>query len=355
MFDGGGGNSSHDGSEQDASRRVIHHSNDAILKQFEVKKIKREYSRSQARTKVTSGVSGLTLAGVDWGGMVSAAAHKHSPGEGGGAAGSSTTPERKERSRRRLQSADNLLLCKEEPTSQKAKESRADRRMSTHERRLSQRVLNVDGVGAGSQRALSADSALSPSKRAAGEKYKNRRTSSRDLMSHPDLLAPPDKSTYRSRRSVKSADQVSSSENGSTQQRRARNRRGKSGERQRKGSSVPRRPRSERNLSANRPQRHHSTGKVGPRNAGTGAEAATTVKKEKDALRSSRSESPTAGRKSRRSSNSPHPASTRGLAAASSTTLERRATKNPPQARSRRGSFDMGQGEKIAKQSSIRW
>jgi hypothetical protein len=315
---------------------VIRDGNDVILKQFEMKMIKREYSRNQtSRDKKVSAAGAMTLAGVDWSGFPGAA-HISPLGD---------TPfvERKsprDRRRKSLHSGDEEVILVPQRHRHRP-DGHGSSRFPVSQRRLS---------AGDAPRALSADSALSP--RPMSPQHRNRRTSKRNLsVQTPDTGAVFRPSSSRSSRRMSldlegsnNIGNISHGGSGSGSGSRSghrplRTRRAASGER----VERQQRPRSEKNVSSRRPQRQNSSGAGAKRSPRT-------------SNRNTRSESPSnAGR---RNSMSPH-ASTRGLAAASATTLDTRR-KSTSQSKSRRGSsLEKGNGDfmgiELKKQSSIRW
>mmetsp|Transcript_52059 Transcript_52059/g.125662 ORF Transcript_52059/g.125662 Transcript_52059/m.125662 type:complete len:495 (-) Transcript_52059:2774-4258(-) len=392
--------------------QVLKDGEEVILKQFSIRQIKREYSKSTLsgnggipdRPKSTSGL--MTLSGVDWGGMVSAAAHNsnknnkcpsnkttdNSSGSGGGKVS--------HRSRRRLDSADEVISGRSKSV-EKGSSKRGTTEGSIRTRRLSLQTENF-------RRSQSADSALSPkSGNKRGDKiFTSRRMSARNLLNTDVTL--PDKSTSRSRRVLQSemgsidenGNENSSSngvavgggggggrsgrlEGGSGQKRSSRRATSKDRPQRADSSNAPRRPRSERIPSTTRPQRNNSDGRkpsatrgstrttLATKNKNTTTTGTTTKgkvgegekRKKKKELRNSRSESPGTER-SRTKSKSPHAAayepssSTRGIrTAAASTSLDRRPNTsiNQKPRSTRRGSFDPTQTGNIAKQKSIKW
>ena len=316
--------------------QVLKDGEEVILKQFSIRQIKREYSNSAFlngnggggipdRPKSTSGL--MTLSGVDWGGMVSAAAHNNynsnqsngrnknknrspsnnnnintaetSNGNGTGTGGKVT-----HRSRRRLDSADEVISGRSksvEKGNSRRNASTTTTEGSIRTRRLS---LQTDNF----RRSQSADSALSPkgvnNKKRGDKIFKSRRMSARDLLNSD--LTVPDKSTSRSRRVLQS-EMGSIDENGNNTrssngggssgsgsggrsgrsegvdgQKRA-SRRAASKDRPQRADgtagNAPRRPRSERILSTTRPQRNHSDGRRPSANRGSARTTAATKNK----------------------------------------------------------------------------
>lgn len=401
------------------TNQVLKDGEEVILKQFNIRQIKREYSRTQGtpdRPKSTSGLSGLTLSGVDWGGMVSGAVHNTNKSNNNNGTKTCTSDNKGKAtttcSRARLDSTENLLLGRPKSSDERdpmKKNSKGRDSSSFGIKDIAEgsirtrRTLHADML----QRSQSADSALSPSGRKTTDRtYKSRRMSARNLL-NPDLMQTDKLATAsRSRRVLQTElgnidEKVSSAsaggsrpgrsgsggDGGSKTEKRTR-RKSSTGEHKRAetGNGIARRPRSERILSSTRPQRQHSDGgrrttrsgdrssrtstsvKTKSATAGGGVNTSSNENPGRDSIKEKerkekltvncRSVSP-GTRPDRTKTRSPHEpsSSTRGMhTAAASTSLERRpnTTINHKPRSTRRGSFDMAQSG-IGKQSSIRW
>jgi hypothetical protein len=370
---------------------VIRDGNNAILRQFEMKMIKREYSKTQTSRGNVAPSSSRTMT-LDWSGF-SGAAHVCSPGE------RSPSAERKKapRERRAGKKSPRELAT---PTTEDEEiievhhrhghrhghrhRSTLDGHGSSSRLAISQRRLSADG----SARALSADSALPPGQ--TSPQYRNRRTGKRNLLiqTSSEIRAATRPSSARSsrRKSVEAGGSTGNGINishGQTPEIRSSTRPSSSRSSRRmsaelggsigngdasnggigSGSGTGHRPlRSRRTTSGERSERQQQPRPARPEGTQAspqprGQHSSPNSKRTPRASnRNSRSTSPS--NTGRRKSTSPH-ASNRGLAAASATTLDTRR-KSTSHSRSRRGlSFDNGSGDfmgsGLKKQSSIKW
>lgn len=297
--------------------RAIKDGNDAVLKQFEVKKTLTEYSKTQtSRGNKAGSTMNMTLAIVDWSGFPGAA-HKTSSGE------SSSSERTRRRSRRKVLQA---------PTSVSEIEEQSDMnhcasKISTL--KISRRRLASIG---GSSRALNKHSDDPFNKPASSQQYKYRRTSSKNLTD-----CQPISSSSETVLHVRSRDRRSQ-----CQHRERLNPRGSSddsGQTLRRGRTNPGdenqdipSTRSQRNLISRSSRRNHTA--KGSINRKLTSPPSTSTKRLRPMLTAT--------------------ASSRGLVAASSTTLEVTKKKTPSKAKSRQRQGDF-MGSELKKQSSMRW
>jgi hypothetical protein len=335
-------------------RNVIRDGNDVILKQFEMKMIKREYSRNQAsRDKKKSAAGAMTLEGVDWSGFPGAAhaspRGRETPSTGGERKSSC---DRRGKSQHVSTSADveEIILV-----SQRQHRHRVDGLGSSSIRvPISQRRLSTGDA----PRALSADSALSPG--ATSPLHRSSRRISKRIVvgSTSDVVTAAISRTASSR----SSRRMTTDLGGSLHNAKTSHVEGGSGS---GTGTTPRPQRTRRTTSRERVERHRrpqsekivgSSRRLQKQNS-SGLGGSSTKRTPRTSNRSARSQSP--ANAGRRKSTSPH-ASTRGLAAASATTLDTRRKITSQPSRSRRGSsLDTSKGDFMSsglkKQSSIRW